>query len=124
MLGNPHYHQATDRLNTIDQRLVAEVARTTAATLMLLASSPSRLQELRVEEGSARWSPAPETGVTGYEVRWETASGWSTAETAAPSIALPGLRPGGAVEVRALRDNGTRGWDWARTGGATPPGAR
>ncbi len=37
VLGNPNYHQPTDRLETVDHRLVAEVSRTTVATIMLLA---------------------------------------------------------------------------------------
>ena len=45
VLGNPHYHQPHDMLDTINHQLVTEVAKTTAATLMLLASSPSRLAE-------------------------------------------------------------------------------
>ena len=48
VLGNPHYHQSHDLLDTINHQLVTEVAKTTAATLMLLASSPSRLQDVRV----------------------------------------------------------------------------
>ena len=43
VLGNPHYHQPHDFLETINHQLVTEVAKTTVATLMLLASSPSRL---------------------------------------------------------------------------------
>ena len=43
VLGNPHYHQSHDLLEGINHQLVAEVAKTTAATLMLLASSPSRI---------------------------------------------------------------------------------
>ncbi len=43
VLGNPHYHQPHDLLEGINHQLVAEVAKTTAATLMLLASSPSRI---------------------------------------------------------------------------------
>jgi hypothetical protein len=49
VLGNPHYHQPHDVLETINHQLVTEVAKTTAATLMLLASSPSRLRDLKVE---------------------------------------------------------------------------
>ena len=48
VLGNPHYHQSHDLLDTINHQLVTEVAKTTAATLMLLASSPSRLADLKV----------------------------------------------------------------------------
>ena len=43
VLGNPYYHQPTDLLETINHELVAETTRTTVASLMLLASSPSRL---------------------------------------------------------------------------------
>ena len=113
VLGNPHYHQATDRLETINQRLVAEVARTTAATLMLLASSPARLEGLAVTDGTARWNAAPERGVDGYEVRWQTDGGWASAEVGQPTARLEGLMPGGTVQVRARSGRGTVGWDWA-----------
>ncbi|HYW32008.1 MAG TPA: M28 family peptidase, partial [Gemmatimonas sp.] len=43
VLGNPHYHQPHDVLETINHQLVAEVAKTTVASIMYLASSPSRL---------------------------------------------------------------------------------
>jgi hypothetical protein len=39
ILGNPHYHQSHDVLETIDQQLVAEVSKTTTATIMWLANS-------------------------------------------------------------------------------------
>lgn len=39
ILGNPHYHQPHDVLETVDQQLVAEVSKTTVASIMLLASS-------------------------------------------------------------------------------------
>lgn len=38
ILGNPHYHQPHDQLEVIDHRLVAEVARTTVASVMRLAN--------------------------------------------------------------------------------------
>src|SRR5690606_21594161 len=65
VLGNPHYHQPHDVLETINHQLVVEVSRTTVATLMLLASSPSRLAELRVlsRAGSTvelAWRTSPE----------------------------------------------------------------
>jgi hypothetical protein len=41
ILGNPHYHQTHDQLETINHQLVAEVAKTTVATLMQLARAPS-----------------------------------------------------------------------------------
>src|SRR6185436_14391676 len=64
VLGNPHNHQPHDLLETINHQLVTEVAKTTAATLMLLASSPSRLTGLTVarQAGNAAtvtWTPSP-----------------------------------------------------------------
>ena len=120
VLGNPHYHQAHDALETINHRLVTEVAKTTAATLMLLASSPSRLTDLkldRYENGSATlsWRPSPEAGVTGYIV----ASGppekpdaqQMTVRSASATVRAPA---GSVVSVRAVNAKGLVGWDWAR----------
>jgi len=115
VLGNPHYHQATDRLETINQQLVAEVSKTTVATLMLLASSPARVNGLTVTDGLASWEASPETGISGYEVRWETAEGWNGTRVVRPTASLHGLRAGGAVLVRATHERGTVGWDWARS---------
>src|SRR5436190_18923955 len=74
VLGNPHYRQSHDLLEGINHQLVAEVAKTTAATLMLLASSPSRIAGLAATAGAAgtsvTWTPSPETGITGYIVTW------------------------------------------------------
>jgi hypothetical protein len=47
MLGSPHYHQASDLLEFENHQLITETSKTTVATLMLLASSPSRLTNLR-----------------------------------------------------------------------------
>ena len=75
VLSSPHYHQSHDVLETMNHQLVTEVAKTTAATLMLLASSPSRLTELKVDSFSGTaatlsWKPSPEKGVTGYIVTY------------------------------------------------------
>src|SRR4029453_7589672 len=75
VLGSPNYHQAHDTLYHINHQLIAEVAKTTAATLMLLASSPSRTTGLKVDSyqnGTAAlsWTANPEKGITGYIVAW------------------------------------------------------
>ena len=49
VLGNPHYHQPHDLLEGINHQLVTEVAKTTVASVMLLASSPSRVEGLEVD---------------------------------------------------------------------------
>jgi hypothetical protein len=113
VLGNPHYHQSHDRLETINQQLVAEVSKTTVATLMLLASSPSRINDLVVTDGVARWAPSPESGVSGYQVRWQSEGGSGLARVTEASGQLEGLIEGGRVSVRALHNSGTVGWDWA-----------
>jgi hypothetical protein len=125
VLGNPHYHQATDRIETVNQRLVAEVARTTVATLMLLASSPSRLVGLEVtareRETEVGWEAAPESDVERYRVAWERPDGQG-GEREVPvseggervSVTLPALPEGSVVRVKAVNRQGMEGWDWAR----------
>jgi hypothetical protein len=134
VLGNPNYHQPTDRVETVDHRLVAEVSRATVAAIMLMADSPSRLEGLRVvgtaggldrgEEGTVEvaWTAAPEAGITGYRIRVETprpggppsVRDGGTVREARARVA--GVRPGEVVAVRAVRGSGTEGWAWARVG--------
>jgi hypothetical protein len=119
ILGNPHYHQPHDVLETVNQRLVAEVAKTTIASVMLMASSPSRVEGLQaspVQGGGVAltWQPAVEQKVRGYRVRWTPVAGGaerSTVVTAA-SARIPAPAAGGVIGVRALGVNGTEGWDW------------
>jgi hypothetical protein len=121
VLGNPHYHQPHDLLEGINHQLVTEVARTTVATVMLLASSPSRINDLKVTayaDGTATlsWSPSPEKDVTGYVVASGPASRpeMHTSRVARPSARLSGITPGTQVSVKAVNGKGMEGWDWAR----------
>ena len=121
VLGNPHYHQPHDLLESINHQLVTEVAKTTAATLMLLASSPSRLGELKVDSfsgGSATlsWRPALEKGVTGYLVAYGPADKPEAQQTKTgkPSVTLSNITAGTVVSVKAVNEKGMEGWDWAR----------
>lgn len=116
VLGSPHYHQPHDTLETINHRLVTEVAKTTAATLMLLASSPSRLADLNVDtyqSGTATlsWTPSPEQGVTGYIVSWGTEA--QQIRVTKPTASIK-ISPGTTVSVKAVNQRGLEGWDWAR----------
>lgn len=122
VLGNPHYHQSHDLLDTINHQLVTEVAKTTAATLMLLASSPSRLAGVTVDgfaNGTARvsWKPSPEKGVTGYLVAYGPPANPEARQlrVQGPSATLTQVAPGTVVSVKAVNDRGLEGWDWART---------
>jgi len=120
VLGNPHYHQSHDLLETINHQLVTEVAKTTAATLMLLASSPSRVAGLEATAAggaaTATWTPSPETGITGYIVTWGPVSHPSlhTLRVTQPKANLAGAAAGSAVRVKAVNAKGMEGWDWAR----------
>jgi hypothetical protein len=125
ILSSPHYHQSHDVLENMNHQLITEVAKTTAATLMLLASSPSRLTDLKVDRiagptATLSWKPSPETGVTGYLVVYGVYGPAGTAESqqvrvTKPLVTLSNIRPGTVVAVKALAGKGVEGWDWART---------
>jgi hypothetical protein len=73
VLGSPHYHQATDLLEFENHQLILETSKTTVATVMMLASSPSRLTNLKVDSytggvASLSWTPGSEKGVASYIV--------------------------------------------------------
>ena len=121
VLGNPHYHQSHDLLEGINHQLVAEVAKTTAATLMLLASSPSRIADLTAAAATGgaavTWSRSPENGITGYIVSWGPTDNPAlhTLRVTQPKATLAGAAAGAAVRVKAINAKGLEGWDWART---------
>jgi hypothetical protein len=120
VLGNPHYHQSHDFLEGINHQLITEVSKTTAATLMLLASSPSRIAGLQASASAggatASWSPSPESGITGYLVTWGPADNPSqrTMRVTQPKATLPGATAGTVVRVKAVNAKGMEGWDWAK----------
>ena len=121
VLGNPHYHQSHDLLEGINHQLIAEVAKTTAATVMLLASSPSRLKDLRIDNfknGTATlsWTPSPEKGVTGYLVAYGPPAKPESQQVRVvkPPAMLTGIAPGTIVSVKGINARGLEGWDWAR----------
>lgn len=120
VLGSPHYHQSHDTLDTINHQLVTEVARTTAATLMLLASSPSRITGLKVDgyqsgTASLSWTPSPEKGVTGYVVTWGPENRPESQQVKVnKATASVKAAPGTVVSVKAVNQRGLEGWDWAR----------
>lgn len=119
VLANPHYHQAHDLLETINQEQVTETTKATLAALMLMASSPERTREVRAApEGGATvvtWAPALEKDVTGYQVRWQRAGDGTVQETTVtePRARLTGVKAGTPVLVRAVNRDGLVGWDWA-----------
>ncbi|MGH7536771.1 MAG: M20/M25/M40 family metallo-hydrolase, partial [Gemmatimonadales bacterium] len=121
ILGNPHYHQSHDVLETINPRLIAEVSKTTIASIMLMASSPARLNGLQATRRGdgvvdLKWEAAPERGVVSYRVRW-SGNGPTERRTLVArgsSAQAPGVPPGAELSVRAIGAGGLEGWDWAR----------
>jgi Tol biopolymer transport system component len=121
VLSSPHYHQPHDVLENMNHQLITEVAKTTAATLALLASSPSRLTEVKAElKGSTAavsWKPSPETGVTAYLVQYGPPAKPDAHQmrVTTPAATLKNVAPGHVVAVKAVNAKGLEGWDWART---------
>ncbi len=122
VLGNPNYHRVTDQLETINHRLVAEVSRTTVASIMLMAQGPSRIANLRLVQGGegaggwVEWDSSPEAGVVEYRVRVRDRDGvWHELEPVrAPRVELPPGMEAGQVAVRARFTDGIESFDDAR----------
>jgi Tol biopolymer transport system component len=120
VLGNPHYHRPGDILETINHQLVTEVAKTTAASVMLLASSPAPVSDLRLLEfrsGEARlaWAPSHERDVTGYVLQWEGPAGQPMRRThVSGTSAVLQAAAGSSVSVRAVNATGLESWDETR----------
>ena len=72
VLGNPNYHQPTDLLETVNHQLLFEATKANIAAIMLLASSPYRVDGLSMSanknEITATWKPNPEKSVIHYYV--------------------------------------------------------
>jgi hypothetical protein len=88
---------------------------------MLLASSPSRLKDLKVDSFSnttatLSWTPSPEKGITGYVVAYGPASKPESRQmrVVKPAATLTGIAAGTVVLVKAINAKGLEGWDWAR----------
>ena len=121
VLGNPHYHQPTDLLETVNHELVAETSKMTVASIMLLASSPSPVRDLKASGPaggpvSVTWAASPEKSVTGYMVAWGPAEAplRNRVRVMKPAATIPGAAPGMVVSVKAVNARGLEGWDWAR----------
>jgi hypothetical protein len=132
VLGNPHYHQAHDFLETMNHQLITETSKTTAATLMLLASSPSRLTDLRVvsydgKTAELAWTPSPEKSVRSYIVAYGPSDGLQQrVKVTTPRATLQNVKSGTVVAVKAVNARGIEGWDWVRitVGQGTPANNR
>ncbi len=125
VLGNPYYHQPTDLLETVNHQLLTEAAKYNTAAIMMLASSPMPVKDVKIanlKAGSAEavWSPSPEKGVVAYAVFSGPASAPDSAFIIVkePRAALSGfqLKKGESltVSVKAVTALGIQSWDAAR----------
>ncbi len=121
VLANPNYHQPSDLIETVNVRQILETAKVTAATVVYLASSPSRLKDLtatRTATGiDVAWTPSPEAGVKSYVVAYGPAGDplKTRVQVATTTFRLPALPAGSQIAVKAINARGLDGWDWART---------
>jgi len=88
---------------------------------MLLASSPSRVKDLKVTgqaggPAQVTWTGSLERGVTGYIVAWGPPDEplRNTLRVTKPAATIAGSAPGMEVSVKAVDARGLEGWDWAR----------
>jgi len=120
ILASPHYHEPHDAVETINPRVIAEVAKAATASLMLLASGPAPITGPHAERQGAgavvTWDKAPEREVTGYRVSWGPAEDPSrrTLVVRGTRVVLPDAAPGTRVAVRAFTARGLESWDAAR----------
>jgi Tol biopolymer transport system component len=120
VLANPNYHQSTDFIETMSFKQITETAKVTAATLIYLASSPSRLKEVTATRTGGgvnlTWTPSPETGVTSYVVAYGPATDplRTRVRVTSARATLPTIPAGTHVAVKAINARGLEGWDWAR----------
>ena len=122
ILGNPHYHQPTDTLDTINHQLVAETSKSTVASIMLLASSPSRVTNLKVTRGAGgaadvTWTASPERSVESYVVAWGPADDPLRTRVVVrePRTSIRNVPAGARVAVKAVNRRKLESWDWARS---------
>jgi hypothetical protein len=120
VLGNPHYHTSTDLLEGINHQLITETCKTTIATLMLLASSPSPVKDLKItsfdgKNAELTWTASPEKSVKSYVISYTPTQGAVKQVTATgPHATIQGVRPGSEVIVKAVNARGMESWDVAR----------
>lgn len=116
ILGNPHYHQSHDVLETINHQQLAETSKATIASIMLMASSPSRTTGLIAQAKTATWDAAPERGVVRYIVRYGPAGDpmRHSMTVNVPRAVMNNAESGWRISVKAVNAAGLEGWDWAQ----------
>lgn len=118
ILGNPNYHQPTDRLEVINHDLVKAVTQSNTGVFMKLAYTPSMIEGVEAEDTGngyrVSWDEPLESDISHYQVRYTTPDGERvTRETGRRSLETGRVKDGGTIKVRAVNERGLEGWDWA-----------
>jgi hypothetical protein len=105
----------------VNHELVAETSKVTVASIMLLASSPSPVKDLKVAPAAggmtkATWTASLEEKVRAYIVAWgpPEAPLRNTMRVSTPEATIASAAPGMLISVKAVNARGMEGWDWAR----------
>ncbi|MFH0990075.1 MAG: M28 family peptidase [bacterium] len=121
VLASPYYHQPTDLLPTINHQLIMETTKATAASIMMLAAAPSRLNNVKIvnQKGTTAevtWNPAPEKDIRKYIIVYGPAEAPEKfrAESRSPTVTLKNITKGTTISVKAVNARGIESWDWAR----------
>jgi hypothetical protein len=98
---------------------IRETTKTNIASIMLLASSPSRINGLSVASRNGDtveldWQASPEKSVFQYVIRVGR-PGQELEEYIAdyPGARMENIPDGTMISVKAVSSRGLRGWDWA-----------
>jgi hypothetical protein len=124
VLSSPHYHQPSDLLEYENHQLIAETSKTTVATLMLLASSPARIKNVKVRRAGAAatvtWATSPESGIASYVVAYGPPSNplLHRITVTTPHATLAGVGQETTIAVKAVNARGIPSWDWGYEDGA------
>jgi len=119
VLGNPHYHQTHDVLETMNHEQIRETTKANVASIMLLASSPTRVSGLQVASRSGDvvdldWDPSPENSVFQYVLRvGRPGQEYQEYVVDYPGARMENIPDGTRISVKAVSSRGLRSWDWA-----------
>ena len=124
VLGSPYYHQSSDILETINHQLLYEASKSNTAAIMLMASSPSRVKNLRTEDIGKKellisWDHSPENSIKHYILEYKRGldknSEIKTIITSANQIIISKNPDDKTIQikVKSVNTSGLEGWDWA-----------
>jgi len=125
VLASPYYHQSSDILETINHQLLYETTKSNTAAIMLLASAPSRIKGLSIENSTKneitfKWDKSTENNIIHYivEYSFDMDKSYKINIVESPTFQIKlekSLKRNNInIRVKAVNSSGMEGWDWAR----------